>query len=105
MSASETIDPVISLYLDGYRPDPSFQLNHKSMSAMHVLIQMHEQNKPVTLVLDGFREEDKELDVAIALREGLLELIDAETQNPISIPPTDEAAGSLVVPARAGTRR
>jgi len=102
MSTSEKIDAVISLYLGGYTPNLNFQLNSKRWPT-YVLIQMHEQNLPVTLVLDGFHEEEKELDVAVALCQGVLELIDMETQNPISIPPIDEAVGSI--PASSGTRR
>lgn len=89
-------EPVISLFLDG---QVGIQLNSKAFSGkMDLKIQMHERSKPVTLVLDGYREEEKSFDIAIALRRGLLDLIDLETNSPISISPSDEAAGSLALP-------
>lgn len=96
MADSKKIDPVVSLYLDG---QAGIQLNRKAFSGkMDLKIQTHERSKPVTLVLDGYREEEKGFDIAIALRRGLLDLIDIDTNNPISISPGHEEAGSLVLP-------
>ena len=96
MANSKNNASVVSLYLDG---QVGIQPNRKAFSGnMDLKIQMHERNKAVTLVLDGYCEKERRFDIAVALRRGLLDLIDVETNSPISISPSDEAAGSLVVP-------
>lgn len=102
MADSNTNDPVVSLYLDG---QVGIQLNHKAFSGkMDLKIQVHERSKPVTLVLDGYREEEKGVDMAVALRRGLLSLIDVESQCPVPISPSDEPAGSLLLPPGSSNR-
>jgi hypothetical protein len=96
MADAKNDEPVVSLFLDG---QVGFQLNRKAFSRkMNMKTQMRERNKPVTLVLDGYSEDKKGIDIP-TLRRGLLELFDAETKRQISIPTSDEAAGSLVIPA------
>ena len=52
-------------------------------------IKRHEKTKPVTLLLDGLQGGDAGFDIVTALQHGLLQLIDATSNDIITIPPND----------------
>lgn len=102
MEASKNNQPIISIYLDG---SMEFQLKQKAFSGtMAMKIDMHERENPVTLVLDGYHEKSNCFGIPTALCKCLLDLFDVETNSKIPISPSDEAAGSLFVPAASTSR-
>ncbi|KAI9872280.1 MAG: hypothetical protein M1830_001827 [Pleopsidium flavum] len=95
-SPSESM-PVLSLDLRGY-PDLVLNLGRESLlSDPKLLIKTHEKSRPVTLFLDGLQGDDWGFNVVTALEHGLLLLLDAETEDVISIPPRDSPARSRTI--------
>lgn len=87
-NSSET-EPVVALNLRGY-PDLVLNFGRESLSRdPKLLIKSHEKSRPVTLLLDGLLGDEPGFEVRVALQTGLLQLLDAETEQVISIPPGD----------------
>ncbi|KAI9879043.1 MAG: hypothetical protein M1830_009785 [Pleopsidium flavum] len=89
---SESI-PVLSLDLHGY-PDPILNLGIESVlgDPKLLIIKTHERSSPVMLLLDGLEGDGWGFDIVTALQHSLLQLLDAQTEDVIPVPPRDSLA-------------